>query len=154
MTLAEAIATPIKQRRSSRHAALLRSPLEDLVVELQSRADFQSNDHAALSSLIISDRGREAVEDRNFASARDNLRHAITHGRTEDQLKALDRLTTVHDRDEAAEDRLLHGLLSLLGVHNADLNDLRRMMRDNARAITHGDPVRLSEYDGFGGDAA
>lgn len=145
MTLAEAIATPLKQRRSSRRAALRRSPLETLVVEMQSRVDFQVEDHAALSRLILQDRGREAVEDRNFERPMYAARVAVDSSSRSEQLTALERIARVHNRDEAAEDELIAALLSLLGVHNVEANDLRRLIHANARAITHGEDPVLDE---------
>lgn len=147
MTLSSAIATPLRQRRASRSAALRRAPLEDLVTDIQARLDEQLIDHAAMSAAIITERGRDAVEDRSFASALANLRWQINSGGRVTQLEALDRLTRCHYRDEQAEDLFLSALLSALGVHNVDGVSLRRLVRANARAITHGEPVALGEVD-------
>lgn len=145
MTLSEALATPIKHRRSSRAAALRRAPLEELVTEVQCALDAQLTDHAAQSASIITERGRDAVEDRSFMSALANVRFQISHGTKATQLAALDRLHRCWIRDETAEDRFLGGLLSELGVHQVDAMALRRLVRANAPAIVRGEPVVLDD---------
>lgn len=147
--LREAIATPIeKRRRSSRRVAIRRADLGDLVVELQARLHDQISEHADLSRLIIEDRGREAVMDTSFARAMQNARHQVAFGDRPVMDEALNRIERVHNADEAAEDALIVALLQLLGVHNVAANDLRRLVRTNGRAITHGEPVYL--HDGCG----
>lgn len=145
MTLAEAFATPIKQRRSSRRIALRRADLGDLVVEVQSMVDEQLSEHAKLSRLILEDRGREAVMDTSFERAMQNARHQAAFGDRATMDTALDRIERVHTTDEADEDALIVALLRLLGAHNLGANDLRRLIRVNGRAITHGEPVALTD---------
>lgn len=142
MTLSEAIATPITIRRGGRFASRT-SDLEELVTEIQSRLDEQAIDHAAQSASLMTERGRDAVEDRSFQSALANLRFQIERGGRVEQLDALSRVHRVWNRDEAAEDRFLEATLKAVGIHQVDAVSLRRLVRANAGAITRGEPVVL-----------
>lgn len=145
MTLTERIESPPidSRRRSSRRTALRQADLGDLVVEVQARLDEQSIDHAAMSRLILADRGRDAVSDTLMAKAIQNARHQVDHGGRDEQMAAVARIEKVHADDERADDNLIAALMGMLGIHNADAHDLRRLIRDNARAITDGAPVAL-----------
>lgn len=134
----------VPSRKAGRFTQDRSADLEELVVEIQARIDYQIADHARQSRLLVEDRGREAVEDRRFDAAASNVLWHIDRGSaTEHQREALTRLLAIHQRDEEAEDQLIAALLSMLGVHNADAHDLRRLVKANREAITDGGTVEL-----------